>query len=239
MKKITNILLIIIILSSCRDSLVNKRKEHCEKMKELAMKEIAKGNIEPVIKGKFSYSETEQYYIWKKYGIHIINPIELDEFYQIELDSCYNSFMLAHTPNIENIIRDLDSLTNMGKKSSHKYPKSIYISEYHDGKFFVGLDANHKEFAPKRIDTTYFNKLEEFRNRFNAKLSDTMKCEFWYEIDTFGKVQNIEIYHHSNPMIDSEVIDFYKSFIYLPANDGKKKLEYRSTDFIYFLGTKK
>jgi len=208
-------------------------------MKKLAMKEIKKGNIEPAIRGKYFYSEIEQYYIWKKYGIHIIYPSELHEFYQIELDSCYNATMMEYTPKKENIIRDLDSLTTSNKQSSYEYPKSIYIREYHDGKFFVGLDANHQEFAPKIIDTTYYNKLEQFQNRFNSKLSDTIKCEFWYEIDTFGQVQNIEIYHHSNPMIDSEVIDFYKSFIYLPANDGKNKLEYRSSDFIYFLGTKK
>lgn len=223
-------------LSSCKDSL-NKRQEYCEDMKELAITEIKKGNIEPVIKSKYLYSETEEYFIWRKYGVNIIYPIDLHEFHQIELDSCYNSVMLKHTINKEEIIKDLDSLTTeQCNKSKYEYPKSKYIREYHDGKFYVGLDANNRDFVPKRIDTSYYNKLEKFQSKFNPKLSDSLKCEFWYEIDTLGIVRNIEIYHHSTPLIDSAVVNFYSSFTYMPANDGINKLECRSNDFIYFLG---
>lgn len=240
MKKIGYIILLAALLSSCKDPLKNKREEYCETMKEFAMTEIKKGNIEPVIKGKYFYSKTERYFIWKKYGINIIYPIDLHEFYQIELDSCYNSIMLKHTTNKEGIIRDLDSLTTKkNNKSKYDYPKLKYIREYHDEKFYVGLYANNKDFAPKRIDTSYFDKLEKFQAKFNHKLSDTIKCEFWYEIDTLGNISSIEIYHHSTPIIDSAVVDFYSSFTYTPANDGFKKLEYRSNDFIYFLGTMK
>jgi len=238
MKKIGYIILLVVLLSGCKNPLKNKREEYCEAMKEFALAEIKKGNIEPAIKGKYLYSETEKYFIWKKYGVNIIYPIDLHEFYQIELDSCYNSIMLEHTKNKEGIIRDLDTLTTRkNHNSKYEYPKSKYLREYHDGKFYVGLDDNNRDFAPKRIDTSYYEKLEKFQAKFNPKLTDTIKCEFWYEIDTLGNISNIEIYHHSTPTIDSAVVDFYSSFIYTPANDGIKKLEYRSNNFIYFLGT--
>jgi len=209
-------------------------------MQKLAMSEIKKGNIEPVIETKKAYSKTEKYFIWKKYGFNVIYPIRLDEFYQVELDSCYNSMMLDYTTNKEGIIRNLDSLTaGKNKNQNYDYPMSRYIKEYHDGKFYVGLDAHNQDFAPKRNDPSYFEKLDKFQERFNHKLTDTIKCEFWYEIDIFGNVSNIEIYHHSTPTIDSAVAEFYASFIYTPANDGINKLEYRSNDFIYFLGTMK
>ena len=101
--------------------------------------------------------------------------------------------MLEHTKDLNAILHDLDSLINDKNDIEYDYPKSIYISKYHDDKYFVGLDSNNRDFAPKRIDSTYYEKLEDFKARYNSKLSDTIKCEFWYEIDTFGIVNNIEI----------------------------------------------
>ncbi len=238
MKKAVYILILIGLLSSCQESLKSDKKGFCNEMKELAQKEIEKGNIEPVLRGKYLFSETDKYFIWKKYGVNIIYPIHLNEYYQKELDSCYNSIMLSHTPNKIEIINDLDSLTmRIHKRSKYEFPKSKYIREYHDGKFYVGANAKNKNFAPKRIDKSYYDKLDEFKTKFTSELTDTIKCEFWYEIDTFGLVQNIEIYHHANPIIDAAVIDFYSSFNYIPANDGINKLEFRGEDVIYFLGT--
>lgn len=240
MKKTAYILILIGFLISCKNSSNTDREKYCNDLKELALKEINKGNVEPVIKGKYLYSKTEKYFIWKKYNVNIIYPIDLHEIYQKELDSCYNSIMLANTPNTNGITKDLDSLF-IGKqeRAKYEYPKSKYISEYHDGKFYVGLDANNKDFAPKRVDTTYYDKLNKFQAQFTTEITDTIKCEFWYEIDTLGHVNNIEIYHHATPLIDSAVIEFYSSFKYIPANAGVIKLDFRDNDNIYFLGTKK
>ena len=146
--------------------------------------------------------------------------------------------MLEHT-SVNDIIRDLDSLTQLIQNSEYEYPKSKFIYKYHDGTYFVGLDANNKSFAPTRIDTDYYTRLEEFKAQFERSLSDTLKCEFWYEIDTLGNVKNIEIVEHATETIDEAVKEFYSSFRFIPANDGTQKLNYRNNDVIYFLGKRK
>ena len=239
MNKISYILILTFWFLGCNDSIKSEQDKYCEKLKEIAIKEIKKGNIEPVFKGKHHCSITEKYFIWKKYKINIIYPVDLHEFHQIELHDCYNSVMLENTSHKTKIISDLDSLNTKKETTEYNYPKLRLIQKYHDGKYFVGLDANNKNYAPLRIDSTYYDKLDELIIQYNSKLTDTIRCEFWYEIDTLGNVYNIEVYHHATLKIDSAVIEFYKSFKYIPANDGIKKLEFRSNDFIYFLGSKK
>lgn len=223
------------LLSSCGISHQEKREEYCAQLENKALMEIEKGNLRPVLKGAYIYTDVERYYIWKKYKVNIVYPIHLDEFYQMELDICYNSIMLRHTP-VSKIIRDLDSLTATKNNSGYDHPKSKFIRRYHDGIFSVELDSNNNGFVPIRIDTGYITKLAEFKNKFEEHLSDTIRCEFWYEIDTLGKVNNIEIVHHATEIIDEAVIAFYASFSYMPANDGVKKLNYRNNDVVYFLG---
>jgi hypothetical protein len=239
MKTLNIYVTLIILFSSCQTYLDKEKEKYCEYVKQRAKTEIQKGNIELALKGKHLYSETERYFIWRKYGVNIFYPIDLNEFYQIELDSCYITVMLEHTPNYKDIIMDLDSLTALRNNNGFEYPKSKYIRQYHDGKFYIGFNANNMEFAPKRIDTTYNDKLKEFQEKYNSELTDTIRCEFWYVIDTTGTVSDIEIYHHSTPLIDLAVIEFYSSFMFEPANDGETKIEFRDNDFIYFLGTMK
>jgi len=143
--------------------------------------------------------------------------------------------MLEQAP-VSEIIRDLDSLTQLDSNYDYEYLKSKSIKKFHDGFYSVGVDANNKMFTPIRIDTNYHPKLEEFKTQFEESLSDTLKCEFWYEIDTLGNVKNIEIVVHATEKIDKAVKEFYSSFRFIPANDGSHKLNFRNNDFIYFLG---
>lgn len=223
------------LLTSCGITIKEQREKYCAQLKNKALREIDKGNLRPVLKGKHLYSDVERYYIWSKYKINIAYPINLNEFYQVDLDSCYNSIMLENAP-ISEITRDLDSLTQLDRNSDYEYPKSKYIRKFHDEFYSVGVDANNKSFAPTRIDTNYHRRLEEFKVQFEESLSDTLKCEFWYEIDTLGNVKNVEIVEHATEKIDKAVKEFYSSFRFIPANDGSQKLNFRNNDFIYFLG---
>ena len=238
MRIITYLSIIAALLTACGDSIEKQRAQYCASVGEKALKEIEKGNLRPALAGQYAYSNFERYYIWKKYQVNITYPVQLDEFYSLETDSCYNAIMLAHAP-ADAIIRDLDSLAQLNQHSGYECPLSKYIYAYHDDTYFVGLDARNKSLAPTRLDTNYYAKLEKFKAQFEEHLSDTLECEFWYEIDTCGIVTNIEIVHHATNAIDEAATDFYASFEYVPANDSRKKLKYRNIDSMYFLGRQK
>ena len=145
--------------------------------------------------------------------------------------------MLQHTKNKDQIQKSLDSLILEYHGNKNHFLTPVFGYKFHDGKYYIS-PVKHNKYAPRRIDTTFYAQLDKFQSAFISEIYDTVKCAFWYEIDTTGVVKNVEVYHHINPKIDSAVVKFFKSFKYTPAHNGKEKLMYRNDDFIYFLGTK-
>lgn len=226
------IILLFFTTVSCKKKNTDTTDKDCLYAKSLAMSEIDNGNLTLYLTDK-KYHLTNnyiKYYIWDKYKVNI------DFFYAgsslTKIDSCYFETMKQHVLHYKQILNDIDSISLL-KFESEQPEFLVTFNKFHDGKYDIMLNSKSKKYMPIPKDSLFDYKLDCLIGSFSSEINVGLECEFWYDIDILGNMQNIEFITHSTPEIDNEIISFFKSTKFRPANNGKKNIEYRGLKKLY------
>jgi hypothetical protein len=216
----------------CVKKNTDTKDKDCLYAKSFAMSDINNGNLTLYLTDKkyLLINNYVKYFIWKKYNVNIDGSYAGSSL--TKTDSCYFETMKQHVLKYREILNDIDSISLL-KLQPEEPEIFVYFYKFHDGKYDIMLCQKSKKYLPIPKDSLFDYKLDSLIGSFSSEIDVGLKCEFWYDIDIQGNVQNIEIITHSTPEIDNEIISFFKSTKFRPANNGKKNIEYRGLEILY------
>lgn len=181
-------------------------------------------------KTEFIFSEKDEYYIWKKYGV-IIKELYEDE--STTMDSCYFAESKKYYINkighetLNKIDVEIDSITNNIDNYDDLY--------FHDS-VFCNLYGITNSRNPELIDKEKYFFLKD-------SISSTLLIKnekfiyFWIVIDSSGKLKNIEIINFNcSNIVKNKIFDVLNSLKWNPAVYKGNNVEFRYKDFIYIKG---
>lgn len=170
-------------------------------------------------------SETDRYYLWKKYGI-LSGNLQRNNYY----DSCRAEAMkqiLTESKGVDTINLFINDLNNFW------LVPALDKIMFYDSAYSHLIAAKSLKGVPAKIndESNYYEKYDSLTKKIKGKINNG-EFKFWITVDTLGNLEKIEFVNEKCiSEIKSEIENFYSKVKWIPAQYKNNFVRFRYLEF--------